>query len=84
MIGKDRILNEQKTNRLVQRYEDQLERERADHQKEISMKLGESQGQMERLFKASELEKETLRNQYEQRMENIKLASMTEGNSKKS
>lgn len=84
MIGKDRILNEQQTNRIVQKYEDQLDRERTDHQKEISMRLSESQAQFERLFKASELEKETLRNQYEQRMENIKLASLSQGNTKKS
>lgn len=84
MIGKDRIMNEQQTTRIIQKYEDQLDRERADHQKEITMKLGESQAQFERLFKASELEKETLRNQYEQRMENSKLASMSQENSKKS
>ena len=69
---------------MVQKYEDQLGRERIDSQKEIAMKLSESQAQFERLFKASELEKETLRNQYEQRMENMKLASLsTQGNSKK-
>lgn len=84
MIGKDRIINEQQTNRLVQKYEDQLDRERTDHQKEISLRLNESQAQFERLFKATELEKETLRNQYEQRMENMKLASLSQGNSKKS
>ncbi|MDD4976522.1 MAG: hypothetical protein PHY93_19355 [Bacteriovorax sp.] len=84
MIGKDRVLNEQQTNRIVQKYEDQLGRERTDSQKEIAMKLSESQAQFERLFKASELEKETLRNQYEQRMENMKLASLSsQGNTKK-
>lgn len=84
MIGKDRAVTELQTNRLVQKYEDQLERERIDHQKEISMRLSESQAQFERLFKASELEKETLRSQYEQRMENMKNASLSEGHSKKS
>jgi hypothetical protein len=84
MIGKDRVLNEQQTNRIVQKYEDQLGRERTDSQKEIAMKLSESQAQFERLFRASELEKETLRNQYEQRMENMKLASLSaQGNTKK-
>ncbi|MBC7539759.1 MAG: hypothetical protein H7281_13140 [Bacteriovorax sp.] len=84
MIGKDRVLNEQQTNRIVQKYEDQLGRERIDSQKENAMKLGESQAQLERLFKSSELEKETLRDHYEQRMENLKLSSLsTQGNSKK-
>lgn len=84
MIGKDRIIGEVQTNRIVQKYEDQIEKERMEHQKDMSMKLNESQAQLERLFKASELEKETLRNQYEQRMENMKLAEMSkEGRSKK-
>lgn len=84
MIGKDRTLNEQQTNRLVQKYEDQIGRERTEAQKVMSMRLGESQAQFERLFKTSELEKETLRNQYEQRMENMKLATLSaQGNSKK-
>ncbi len=84
IIGKDRSLNEQQTNRIVQKYEDQLERERSDHLKDLSIKLGESQAQFERLFKSSELEKETLRNQYEQRMENMKSAAMAQqGNTKK-
>lgn len=84
VIGKDRAVNELQTTRIVQKYEDQLDRERIEHQKEISMRLSESQAQFERLFKASELEKETLRTQYEQRMENMKSASLAQGNSKKS
>lgn len=84
MIGKDRVINEQQTNRIVQKYEDELSRERANNAKEVAMRVSESQAQFERLFKASELEKETLRNQYEQRMENMKLASLsTQGNTKK-
>ena len=84
MISKDRILGEQRTNRLIQKYEDQITRDKTDGQKELSTKLTESEAQFERLFKASELEKETLRNQYEQRMENMKLASLSsQGNSKK-
>jgi hypothetical protein len=83
MINKDRTVAEQQTNHIVQKYEDQLERERSDHQKELSMKLGESQAQFERLFKASQLEKETLRNQFEQRIENMKNSNPVQGNSKK-
>ncbi|MFA6237614.1 MAG: hypothetical protein WC635_09835 [Bacteriovorax sp.] len=84
-IGKDRIVNEQQTTRIIQKYEDQLDRERTDHQKETSLKLSESRAQFERLFKAAELEKETMRNQYEQRMENMRLAALADkGNTKKS
>jgi hypothetical protein len=84
MIGKDRAISELQTNQIVQKYEDQLERERSEHQKDLSLRLSESQSQFERLFKSSELEKETLRNQYEQRMENMKNSALIQGNSKKS
>lgn len=83
MIGKDRAINELRTNQLVQRYEDQLERERTASQKDMSMRLSESQAQFERLFKQSELEKETLRNQFEQRIENMKNTSLSQGIQKK-
>jgi hypothetical protein len=84
MIGKDRALNEQQTNRIVQKYEDQLGREKIDNQKELSMRLSEADAKFERVFKSSELEKESIRNQYEERIENMKLASLSsKGNSKK-
>ena len=85
MIGRDRAMTEKQTTSIVQKYEDQIDRERSEHQKEMSLKLSESQAQFERLFKSSELEKETLRNQYEQRMENMKAAQAmnSNGNSKK-
>ncbi|MBC7715056.1 MAG: hypothetical protein H7177_17045 [Rhizobacter sp.] len=85
-IARDRAMTDNNTNKIVQKYEDQLNRERIDHQKELSTRLGESQSQFERLFKNSELEKQTLRNQYEQRMENMKLGSLatsTDPSSKK-
>ncbi len=75
-IARDRAVTDSQTNKLVQKYEDLIGRERTEHQKEMSVKVGEAQAQFERLFKASELEKDTLRNQYEQRMENMKLAAL--------
>ena len=84
MIGKDRYLNEQQANHIVQKYEDMLEHERAAEQKEISVRVGESEAKFQRLFKSSELEKESIRNQYEQRIENMRLANLkVDGNSKK-
>jgi hypothetical protein len=82
IIGKDRAINDLKTNQLVQKYEDRIERERADQQKEAGLKLGEAQSQIERLFKQSELEKETLRNQFEQRIETLKNSALTQGSKK--
>lgn len=76
VIAKDRITSEQLMNRVVQKYEDQLGRERSEHQKETSVRLAEAQAQFERLYKGSELEKATLKAQYEQRMENMRLASL--------
>lgn len=83
VIAKTQVLNEVKTNTLVQKYEDQLNRERNEHQKEMSVRLSEARAQFERLHKTTELERETLRNQYEQRMENMKLAALAQENSKK-
>lgn len=83
VIAKNQIMNEVKTNNLVQKYEDQLNRERSENQKEMSVRLGEARAQFERLHRSSELEKETLRNQYEQRMENMRLSSLAQENSKK-
>lgn len=82
-ILRDRTLADLQTTQIVQRYEEQLGRERADFQKQMSMKLGEARAQFERLAKSSEIEKETQRNQYEQRMENMRIATLAKENSKK-
>jgi hypothetical protein len=82
-IARDHAVTENNTNKIIQKYEDQLNRERIDHQKELSTRIGESQSQFERLFKSSELEKKTLRNQYEQRIENMKLGDLTDKDSSK-
>lgn len=82
-IRRNQALSEQKTGSIVQKYEDTILRERNDHQKELAVRLGEAQTQFETLYKSSELEKATLRNQYEQRIENMKLASFTNERSKK-
>jgi hypothetical protein len=82
-ILRDRTLSDLQTNQIVQKYEDQLGRERADHQREMSMRLNESRAQFERLAKSVELEKETQRNQYEQRIENMRIASLAKEHSKK-
>lgn len=82
-IQKNQIMNQQKSNSLVKKYEDKLVRERSDHQKELAVRLGEAQSQFETLYKSSELEKSTIRTQYEQRIENLKLTSLANDNSKK-
>ena len=66
-----------------QKYEDQIGKERSGHQKELSMRLNEAQTQFDRLYQSSEQERENLRTQYEQRMENMKLAALAQENSKK-
>jgi hypothetical protein len=80
---RDRTLADLQINQLMQRYDDQITRERMDHQKELSLRLNESRSQFERLAKSVEMEKETLRNQYEQRIENMRIASLVKENSKK-
>ncbi len=83
IVSKDRVLNDQKLNRIVQKYEDQLERERTEGQKTMAVRLGESQQQLERLFVSSEQEKIDIRAQSESKIENMKLASIAQENSKK-
>ncbi len=82
-VAKDRVLNDQQLNRIVQKYEDQLERERIDGQKTMTIRLSEAQARLERLFKSSEQDKENIRAQSEAKIENIKLASTSQENSKK-
>lgn len=69
MIYKDRSDTEKVVNKIVQRYEDQLSRERLESQKELNMKLSEAQANLEKMFKATELEKATLRQQFEDRID---------------
>ena len=82
-IHKNQITSDQRTNTLVQKYEDKLMREQNAHQKELSTRLGEAQSQFAALYKNSELEKSALRTQYEQRIENLKITSQANDNSKK-
>ena len=82
-IKKNQVVSDQRTNLLVQKYEDKLIRQQNEHQKELSLRLGEAQSQFVNLYKNSELEKSTLRSQHEQRIENMKLASLSNDNSKK-
>lgn len=83
-VARDRVLNEQQTNRLIQKYEDQLDRERNENAKMTSVKLSEAQARLERLFLSSEQEKENIRVQSDARIEQMKLASLAQENSKKS
>jgi hypothetical protein len=80
---RDRTVADLQINQLMQKYDDQITRERMDHQKELSLRLNESRSQFERLAKSVEMEKETQRNQYEQRIENMRIASLVKENSKK-
>jgi hypothetical protein len=80
---RDRTVADLQINQLMQKYDDQITRERMGHQKELSLRLNESRSQFERLAKSVEMEKETQRNQYEQRIENMRVASLVKENSKK-
>ncbi len=68
MIYRDRSETEKMVNKIVQKYEDQLGRERIESQKDKNLKLAEAEANLQRLFKATELEKSTLRQQYEDRL----------------
>ncbi len=72
MIYKDRSDNEKLINKIVQKYEDHIGRERLDNQKTLNVKLSEAQANFERLYKTSELEKSTMRKQFEDRLLQLK------------
>jgi len=81
-IARDRATNEKNLGNIIQKYEDQLEAERTRHSKELSIKVAEDQAQFQRLYRSTELEKATLRSQYEERIENL-LSSNQSNRSKK-
>jgi hypothetical protein len=83
IIDKDRVVSEQQKGRIMQAYEEQIDRERLAHQKEMSLRTNEAQMQMERLMKGAEVDKDNIRAQYEDKIENMKLASLQQVNSKK-
>ncbi len=72
MIYKDRSDSEKLVNKIVQRYEEQLTKERNESQKVLSQKLLEAHTNLERFYKISEIEKSTMRKQYEDRIEQMK------------
>jgi hypothetical protein len=83
VIDKDRVISEQQKGRIMQAYEDQIDRERVAHQKEMSLRTNEAQMQMERIMKGAEVDKDNIRAQYEDKIENMKLATLQQVNSKK-
>ena len=84
MLNKVHAVNDQQTNRIFHKFEDQINQERAASQRELSAKLGESESKFDRFYKSSELEKESMRAQFEQRIENMRQANLkSDGNTKK-
>jgi hypothetical protein len=84
MLNKEYAANDNQTTRIFHKFENQLNQERATFQRELSAKLGESESKFERYYKSSELEKESMRKHFDQRIENTKQANLkSDGNTKK-
>lgn len=69
--------NDIHVNKLVNRYEDQIERLTIDKNKEIKNKLGDMQRKYDRIIKLDEIEKESIVNKYELKLEKLRLANKT-------
>ena len=63
-----------RTEKMIKRYEQRLERERSNHIEELRIKLGLAKTEYDRLFNKSELEKESIIGQYESRMDALRQA----------
>lgn len=63
---------------LTQRYEDQLAVQNQQHKAELNMKLRESEDNYRRLYDQSQMEKDALVQQYEMRLEKMRMANQVQ------
>jgi hypothetical protein len=71
-LSKSKLENDKQNTKLIRKYESQLSNERKDHQRTMVKKLEIARTDYQRLYSHSELEKETLRNQFEIQMANLR------------
>jgi len=71
-IAKTKRDNDKRSTRLVRRYETQLSTERKEHHRSMAKKLEVARTNFQRLYSQSEFEKETLRNQFQIQMANLR------------
>jgi hypothetical protein len=71
-IAKTKRDNDKSSTKLIRSYETQLSTERKEHHRTMAKKLEVARTDYERLYSQSELEKATLKNQFEIQMANLR------------
>lgn len=73
-LGNSKTQSDMHLAKLTQRYESLLSRERTESQRSLNAKVTKARAEYDRLYKKSELEKATMRNQFDIQMQNVKQA----------
>jgi hypothetical protein len=71
-LGDTKTESDLQLAKLTQRYEGMLGRERSEAQRTLQSKMSSSRAEYDRLYKKSELEKATMKHQFEIQMQNVK------------
>lgn len=66
---------EMQVSKLVERYEDMIGRERDEMKRKMDIKLKEAQSNYDKLYQLTELEKSTMQNQFDQRIDELRQAN---------
>ncbi|MBT3586451.1 MAG: hypothetical protein HN509_16205 [Halobacteriovoraceae bacterium] len=75
-LSKVKHRSERHIDKLTERYETQIGTERQEHKNEMEMKLGMARAEFDRLTRNATLEKETMKRQYEVKMEKLRQANV--------
>lgn len=68
--------SDKKLSKTVEHYEDIISRERDENMRKFNSKVSELQADYKKLYQANELEKETMRVQFDNRIEELRQANM--------
>jgi F0F1-type ATP synthase membrane subunit b/b' len=71
-LGDSKTASDLQLAKLTQRYEGLLARERTESQRTLNAKMSSARAEYDRLYKKSELEKATMKNQFDIQMQNVK------------
>lgn len=84
VIERNQAASDQKVTQLVKKYEDQMTQMKNEHKKEVLTKVSEAESKYNRLSRNTQLNQSLAQSQYDQKLENAKLASLKQDHSKNS
>lgn len=77
-LAHTKFQNDIQVTKLTRRHNDEMERILSEHTREMQLKLKEAQEQYVRLAQDSEIRLDALKNQYEMKLEKMKISNMSE------